>query len=121
MKYDNCPLYALTSKKMLKYLLGIKNNALLKQDYVASLIEPYIDAAGKPRLIEPPHAELKVVQKRIKNMLGKIEVSNNIFSGIKGRSYADNAVLHTGDYLRHLFKIDLTAFFPSIKRETIMV
>lgn len=119
MRYDNCPLYALTSKKMLKHLLGIKNNALLKQDYVASLIEPYIDATGKPRLIEPPHAELKVIQKRIKNMLGKTEVPDNIFSGIKGRSYADNAKLHTGDHLRHLFKVDLTAFFPSIKREAV--
>lgn len=119
MKYDNCPLYSLQSKKMLKYLLGIKNDQLLKQDYVASLIEPYIDANGKPRLIEPPQAELKCVQKRIKNMLGHIIVPDNIFSGIKGRSYADNAFYHTSANLRHLFKIDLTAFFPSTKRENV--
>lgn len=119
MIYNKCPLYSLTSKKMLKYLLGIKNDALLNQDYVASLIEPYIDKTGKPRLIEPPHPELKIIQKKIKNMLGKIEVPNNIFSGIKGRSYANNAALHSGGYLRHLFKIDLVAFFPSTKRETI--
>jgi len=104
---------------MLKYLLGIRNNALFKQDYIASLVEPYIDSAGKPRLIEPPRAELKIIQKKIKTMLGRIEVPNNIFSGIKGRSYADNAVIHTGEHLRHLFKIDLTAFFPSIRRETV--
>jgi len=104
---------------MLKYLLGVKDSTLFKQDYVASLVEPYIDSTGKPRLIEPPHAELKIIQKKIKIMLGKIEVPDNIFSGIKGRSYADNAVFHTGEHLRHLFKIDLTAFFPSIKRETV--
>ena len=119
MKYDNCPLYTLKSKKLLKHLLGVKDNALFKQDYVASLVEPYIDMNGKPRLIEPPRAELKIIQKKIKNMLGKIEVPDNIFSGIKGRSYADNAVFHTDERLRHLFKIDLTAFFPSIKRETV--
>ena len=91
----------------------------LRQEYVASLVEPYVDSIGKPRLIEPPHAELKNVQKRIKNMLGAIEVPNNMFSGIKGRSYADNASLHASRHLRYLLKIDFTAFFPSIKRESV--
>jgi len=109
----------LKSKKTLKYLLGIKENKLLKQNYVASLIEPYIDLTDQPRLIEPPHAELKFIQRNIKNMLGKIEVPNNVFSGIKGRSYVDNAGLHIGKRLRLLFKVDLTAFFPSISRETV--
>ena len=107
------------SKKVLQHSLGIKDNRLLKQDYVASLVEPYIDTNGKPRLIEPPKPELKNVQRRIKNMLGRIVVPDNVFSGIKGRSYADNAFFHTGEHLRYLFKIDLTAFFPSISRETV--
>lgn len=119
LRYNDCLLYELQSKKKLKYLLGIKENKLFKQDYVASLIEPYIDQSGKPRLIEPPNAELKTVQKRTKTLLGRIEVPDNVFSGIKGRSYADNALLHKGDRLRFLFKIDLTAFFPSISRETV--
>ena len=119
MIYENCPLYNLKSKKMLKYLLNIKDNMTMRQVYVASLIEPYIDSKGKPRLIEPPRAELKAIQTRIKNMLSKIVVPDNIFSGIKGRSYADNAIMHTGIHLRYLFKTDLTAFFPSIKRESV--
>ncbi len=119
MIYNNCPLYSLESKKMLKYLLGITDNRLTKQNYIATLIEPYIDSTRKPRLIEPPKAELKSIQKRIKKLLAKIEVPANIFSGIKGRSYADNALLHTGPHLRNLFKIDITAFFPSISRETV--
>lgn len=118
MKYDNCPLFELQSKKLLRYLLGINNN-LTKQWYVASLVEPYIDTNGKPRLIEPPQLELKVVHKRIKNMLGKIEVPENVFSGIKGRSYSDNASFHIGNNPRYLFKIDLTAFFPSISRDVV--
>lgn len=119
MTYTDCPLYGLKSKKMLKRLLRIENSKFLKQEYVASMVSPYIDKKGKPRLIEPPHEELKTIQKRIKRMLGQIMVPDNVFSGIKGRSYADNAVMHTGENRRNLFKIDLTAFFPSINRETV--
>ncbi len=119
MTYTDCPLYGLKSKKMLKRLLRIEDSRFLKQDYVASMVSPYIDKKGKPRLIEPPREELKIIQKRIKQMLGQIVVPGNVFSGIKGRSYADNAVMHTGENRRNLFKIDLTAFFPSISRETV--
>lgn len=64
---------------MLKYILHIKNEDLLKQERVASMISPYVDRSKNPRLIEPPQAELKAVQKRIKTLLGKIEVPNNVF------------------------------------------
>ena len=102
-------------------MLGIENRKMMKQAYVASLVEPYIDVSGKPRLIEPPRAELKKVQKRIKKLLGRIEVPENVFSGIKGRSYIDNASFHTGNKLRYLFKTDLSAFFPSISRNAVYV
>jgi hypothetical protein len=46
-------------------------------------------------------------------------VPDNVFSGIKGRSYSGNACLHLGADKRNLYKIDLTAFFPSISRETV--
>ena len=119
MIYNDCPLFKLQSKRHLKRLLGIKNDSLIKQGYIASQVSPYIDVRGKPRLIEPPSNELKAVQRRIKNMLGKIIVPDNVFSGVKGRSYVGNALIHTGDTRRILYKIDLTAFFPSIKRETV--
>ncbi len=119
MTYENCPLYGLQSKKKLKVLLRIEDSKYTKQDYVAAMVFPYIDKSGKKRLIEPPREELKNIQKRIKNMLGKIEVPNNVFSGIKGKSYAGNAIMHIGASRRNLFKIDITAFFPSISRETV--
>ena len=83
MEYKNCPLYALKSKTLLKKLLHINTPDLIKQSYIASLVEPYIDHSPKDRLIEPPKQELKLVQKRLKNLLGKIIVPNNVFSGIK--------------------------------------
>lgn len=119
MKYDNCPLYNLQSKRFLRYLLRINDNRFFNQDYVASLVSPYIDTTNKPRLIEPPQAELKIIQKRIKTLLGKIDVPDNVFSGIKGRSYANNVRMHQGEDLRLLFKVDMRAFFPSISRETV--
>ena len=119
MKYTDCPLYGLKSKKLLKRLLHINNKQMMKQPHIASLVSPYIDKSGKPRLIEPPHEELKIIQKQIKNCLGRIAVPDNVFSGIKGRSYADNARLHVGNNRRNLYKIDLTAFFPSITRDTV--
>lgn len=119
MIYTDCPLYGLKSKKLLKRLLHINSNQMMKQSHIASLVSPYIDKSGKPRLIEPPHEELKIIQKRIKNCLGRITVPDNVFSGIKGRSYADNARFHVGNNRRNLYKIDLTAFFPSITRDTV--
>ena len=119
MEYKNCPLYALKSKTLLKKLLHINNPDLTKQSYIASLVEPYIDHNPKDRLIEPPKQELKLIQKRLKNLLGKIKVPDNIFSGIKKRSYIDNAKFHVGSRARNLYKIDLTAFFPTISRNTV--
>ena len=66
---------------MLKYVLHIKNGDLLRQDCVVSMISPYIDKTKKPRLIEPPQAELKTVQKRMKTLLGKIQVPDNVLRG----------------------------------------
>ena len=119
MIYTDCPLYGLKSKKLLKRLLRINNNQMMKQPHIASLVSPYIDKSGKHRLIEPPHEELKIIQKRIKNCLGRIIVPDNVFSGVKGKSYADNARFHVGNNRRNLYKIDLTAFFPSITRDTV--
>ena len=119
MDFTVCPLFGLQSKHNLLRLLHIENKKLMRQDYVASLVFPYIDLSGKPRLIEPPKEELKRVQARIKNLLSSISVPENVFSGIKGRSYAGNARFHFGDKRRNVYKIDITAFFPSISRETV--
>ena len=62
---------------------------------------------------------MKTVQKRMKTLLGKIQVPDNVFSGIKGRSYSDNARLHLGKSKRNLYKIDLTAFSPrSVEKQS---
>ena len=119
MDFTVCPLFGVQSKHKLQYLLHIEEKKLMRQDYAASLVSPYIDLSGKPRLIEPPKEELKRVQARLKNLLSTIPVPENVFSGIRGRSYADNAKFHVGSRRRNVYKIDITAFFPSISRETV--
>lgn len=69
---------------MLKYVLHIKNGDLLRQDCVVSMISPYIDKTKKPRLIEPPQAELKTVQKRMKTLLGKSKCPIMFFLVLRG-------------------------------------
>lgn len=81
-------------------------------------MHPYIDNKnGKKRLIESPDEDLKTVQKRLKIILSNIDVPANIFSGIKGRSYYDNAAKHLGN--KYVYKIDLTAFFPNTSRQKV--
>lgn len=117
MIYNKCKLFQLQSKKLLKHYLKITDNKFFNQQYVCSLIEPYIDEKSKPRIIDKPDDSLKVIQGRVKKLLYSIEVPENIFSGIKGKSYAQNAYYHKGN--KYVYKIDLNAFFPSITRETV--
>lgn len=118
MIYSTNPnLYRQSSKTYVIKLLKIPTKDYLKQNYIAQNISPYIATNPKPRLIEAPSYSLKLIQRIIKKELSKIEVPYNIFSGIKGKSYIDNAKIHKDN--KYLFKIDLSAFFPCITRETV--
>lgn len=102
----------------MQYHLKIPNKDYFKQDFVARLVYPYIEnKANKKRLIERPDNKLKRIQSKLKIMLSQLDYPEYVFSGVKGRSYPDNAKLHVGN--KYLYKIDLTAFFPSIAREKV--
>ena len=115
--YNKCHLHGLQSKKMLKRLLRIPSNDFFNQTFLIKKFNPYLKNNGKPRLIEKPDKQLRDIQKRIKRSLDYINVPENVFSGIKGKSYVDNAKYHVGK--KYLYKIDITAFFPSISREKV--
>ena len=110
-------LYKQSSKKYLMQLLDIPNKQYLKQNYVVKQISPYIQPNPKPRLIEVPSKQLRRIQRNIKNELNKIIVPDNVFSGVKEKSYIDNAIVHQRN--NYVFKIDLTAFFPCITHDTV--
>jgi len=113
--FTECRLYGLQSKKILKEMLKIPSEEFFKQANIASRIRPYI--SNNSRLIEVPDYQLKRVQKRIKLFLDYIKTPEYVFSGIKGRSYVNHAILHEGN--KFVYAIDITAFFPSIAREKV--
>lgn len=117
MEYNSCSLYGIQSKKMLMQRLCISDKRYLKQAFVSSHIHPYIEQKedGKKRLIEPPDHELKRIQKCLKNRLAELDIPAYVFSGVKGRSYVDNARFHSGN--RYVYKLDLSGFFPSTPRD----
>jgi len=67
----------------------------------------------KPRIINPSHNRLKVIQKRIqKNILLNIKLPDYAYGAVKGRDNVDNANVHKGK--KYKFTTDLRNFFPSI-------
>lgn len=115
--YQNCPLYAIQSKKMLLQALGIRDKRWQKHAFVQQNISPYIDGTTKKRLVEAPSPQLKMIQKRIKNALIRCDFPEYVFSGIKGRSYVKNAAQHAG--ILFVYKIDISAFFPNTSRDKV--
>lgn len=119
LNYKKCKIFGLQSKKQFMQLFSIENKSKLKFDYIMSKTTPFINIKdGKERLAEAPSEEIKTIQRKILRKLAVIEVPANIFSGIKGKSYIDNAKLHKGKD-KYMYKIDISKFFPHIKRETV--
>ena len=114
MDFYSCPLYGISRKRDLTQLIKQKvhNNNKYNIQY-----KPYIETKPKKRLIEAPKNELKIIQKRIKKYLDCFDYPNNVFSGIKGRSYIDNAYYHIDS--NYFVKMDLSKFFPNTSREKI--
>lgn len=114
MDYSKCPLFGLNRKRDLNTLLHVKTK---KNNNYNQQYRPYIEKKPKKRLIEVPSYNIKLIQKQIKKYLDYIEYPNNVFSGIKGRSYIDNAYYHIDS--NYFLKIDLSKFFPNTCREKI--
>lgn len=87
----------------------------MEQNFVVSKFDPFLSKGV--RLAESPTTELKTYQKRIYNKLCKLEIPNNIFCGMKGKSYMDNARQHINN--KNMFKIDISKFYPSITRDKV--
>lgn len=113
---NNCPLYALKSKKQLKSKLKINDNKYIK-DRFQDDINIFIDRTAKPRLIEAPCQELKHIQGNIKNCLHMCDFPDYVFSGVKKKTYLTNAYMHKD--CKYMFKADISAFFPNISRNAI--
>ena len=90
----------------------------VKKDKETGLPKVYPDGTPKQRIIRPSFKRLKQIQKLIKiNILGKVELPDNIQGGIKKKSNITNAKKHQGN--KYQFATDLQDFFPSITHKQI--
>lgn len=74
---------------------------------------PLTKRDGSKRDIDTPRTYLKVIQWWIlDNILNHVEVAENIFGFVAGRSAVQNAHYHLG--AKHVLNVDIQQFFPSI-------
>ena len=78
----------------------------------------FVIIQDKTRLCQTPKGNknhgLYRIHKRIADLLSSIETKEYVFSGIKGKSYIDNAKFHLGNSDKFLVKLDIKRFFPSV-------
>lgn len=73
---------------------------------------------GTERDINTPRTYLKVIQWWIlDNILNHVQIANNVFGFVSGRSAIQNAEYHFG--ANHVLNVDIRQFFPSITLEQV--
>ena len=109
---DSC-LYKISSKRVLARHLRTTESALKR---LANNVDLYTcwekpKKSGGTRTIEAPREDLKVIQKRIANLLQRIRPPDYLMAPVKGKSYVHNAATHLGS--RSFRLLDIEDFFPS--------
>jgi hypothetical protein len=94
---DQCGLYAMKSHGQLAERIGrsksfVRSRARESERLYREWEEPKKN--GGSRLIEAPREDLKLMQRRIADLLQRVAPPTFLFSPVKGKSYIDNAVMH---------------------------
>lgn len=95
---DQCGLYALKSRTQLAARLGRSTKFIAARADKPELYKVWDEPkkSGGFRIIEAPRDDLKVIQKRIADLLQRVLPPEYLFSPVKGRSYVENALVHRG-------------------------
>src|SRR5690349_12795781 len=112
----NSPLYGMPSKRKLATLLGISVSDLRRlsgPDHLYSHF-PVKKKDGTSRQVDNPRDQLKRVQRRLAELLGRVVPPDVLFCPVKGRSYVDNAAHHRDGRVVH--SLDIKKYFPSTTR-----
>ncbi|MEQ8954573.1 MAG: retron St85 family RNA-directed DNA polymerase, partial [Gammaproteobacteria bacterium] len=73
---------------------------------------------GTKRDIDTPRTYLKVIHWWIlDNILNRVQLADNIFGFVSGRSAIQNAEYHLG--AKHVLNVDIQQFFPSITKDQV--
>ena len=112
---EKSPLYKLRNKQKLAELLKLPTN-YFRTIHTYKYFEFFEDKPdGSKRRINNPEKKLKIIQKRIFNLLNRIERPEWVISGQKGKSYVDNAKMHRTN--ENVCTIDIEKFYDSTKEK----
>lgn len=107
------PLYRLRGKGKFENILSIKWVDLSECDF-CDYYRVWENKSG--RQIQAPQGRLLKLHNRISLLLSRIELPGYVFSR-KGRSYADNAKVHSGNV--PVVKTDISRFYSSVTRSMV--
>lgn len=110
-------LYAIWSKKRLAQVLGFRPSQLLKLTKSLArgeqLYREWDDTSKKKvRHIENPCHQLKIVQKRINDLLMQVEPPDYLYCPARGRDQIKNVLIHR--YAGEVRSLDIKDFHPSV-------
>ena len=110
---NQSPFYCLKSKAKLEKLLLITKSKL---QMLTKSEDLYRESSiygknGKPRPVQKPRSDLKIVQKRIEELLKRIKLPNYIHAPTKGFSHVTNAQAHVNTVV--VRTLDIEKYFLS--------
>jgi len=110
------PLFKLRSHSKLAAVLGTKPKTL--KTVVRRADKNYkFGTTESGRAIEIPKSQVLRYHNRINKLLCRISPPDYLMSGVKGRSYVDNAAKHRGE--RAVAKQDIQRFYQSTTRDIV--
>lgn len=116
----NSFLYKIGNKTKLAKYLGITRKELLNlcnDDLYKVHNEPKHNGTGT-RTIEAPAKQLKSIQRKLNKELQKLETPLYLFSGIKGKCFIDNALVHVQN--KYILCVDIHSFYPSTDSKKVL-
>lgn len=115
-----CRLNNLKNKKILLEILAISSEELrsfVQQKKLHYRVREIPKPDGTKRVLEVPDPKLKAVHARIKHQLSLLVAPDYLHSGVKGRSFVTNALVHQG--ARSMLTLDIRKFYPSCSRKAV--
>lgn len=105
---NQSPFFKLTTKKKFLALMGFSLPQIEKLSRDTSY-RVFFTPSG--RCVQEPKLQLKIIHRKIGNLLNRIEQPEYVHSGRKKRSIITNARVHQSSF--QLLKLDIHKFFPS--------
>ncbi|WP_248548440.1 reverse transcriptase family protein [Paenibacillus odorifer] len=113
---NQCAFYKLRSKKQLARYLKTDLETLNEiKDLIQYSSFKHKVEGKKDREITAPNIKLKRLQKRVHELLIRVERPAWLISGERGKSYIDNAKMH--QHCNYALCMDIKSFYTNTKRE----